>query len=88
MKRLELLQQHMPPLLERVLPESKQLNILSVGSGEGSMDVIILKIIKEELKKSDQSRNTKMLNRAIEPSEYSCGRYRATVEHLPTPLED
>ena len=87
-KSLELLQQHMPPLLEWVLPESKQLNILSVGSGEGSMDVIILKIIKEELKKSDQSRNTKMFNRAIEPSVFSCGRYRATVEHLPTPLDD
>ena len=71
-----------------MLPECGQLNILSVGSGDGEKDMIILKIIKEELQKSDQGRHMKIFNRAIEPNEYSCGLYKAAIENLPTLLDD
>ena len=82
-KQVQMLQQHMPPLIQRMLPERRQLNILSVGSAEGKKDMIILKIIKEELQKSDHGRHMKMFNRAVEPNEYSCGLYKDAIKNLP-----
>ena len=87
-KNVEILQQHMPPVIQRMLPKRQQLNILSVGSAEGEKDMIILKIIKEELQKSDHGEQIKIFNRAIEPNEYSCGLYKAAIENLLSPLED
>ena len=87
-KNVEILQQHMPPLIQRMLPERQQLNILSTGSAEGEKDMIVLKIIKDELQKSDHGQQLKIFNRAIEPNEYSCGLYKAAIENLPSPLED
>ena len=82
-KICEILEQHMPPLIKRMLPKCQQLNILSVGSGDGEIDRFIMKIIKEELQKSDHGRHMKMFNRAIEPNEYSCRLYKAAFESLP-----
>ena len=69
MKNVEILQDHMPPLIQGMFPEgdegqaseTKSLNILSVGSGEGKMDLMILKIIKEELRNSKNGRQIKQL---------------------------
>ena len=87
-KQVQMLQQHMPPLIQRMLPERQQFNILSVGSAEGKKDMIILKIIKEELQKSDHGRHMKIFNRAIEPNEYSCGLYKAAIENQPHLLHE
>ena len=87
-KQVQMLQQHMPPLIQRMLPERQQFNILSVGSAEGKKDMIILKIIKEELQKSDHGRHMKMFNRAVEPNEYSCGLYKAAIENQPHLLHE
>ena len=87
-KNIEMLQRHWPPLIQKMLPECRQLNILSVGSGEGEMDMTILKIMKEELKKSEHGCHIKIFNRAIEPNEYSCDVYKAATENLPSPLDD
>ena len=87
-KNMEILQDHMPPLIQRIIPERQQLNILSVGSGDGELDMIILKIIKKELEKSEHGRHMDIFNRAIEPSEFSCGVYKAAIENLPSPLDD
>ena len=87
-ENVEILQQHMPPLIQRMLPERQQLNILSTGSAEGEKDMIVLKIIKDELQKSDHGQQMKIFNRAIEPNEYSCGLCKAAIENLLSPLED
>jgi len=47
-----------------------------------------MKIIKKELQKTDQGRHMKIFNRAIEPNEYSCGLYEASIENLTSPLND
>ena len=47
----------------------------------------IIKIIENELQKSDQGRPMKIFNRAIEPTEYSCSVYKAAIENLPSPLD-
>ncbi|XP_078376018.1 histamine N-methyltransferase-like isoform X2 [Oculina patagonica] len=52
------------------------------------MDMEIMKIIKDESLKSEQSRFMKLFNRAIEPNEYSCGLYKAAIENLPSPLNN
>ena len=91
-KNFELLRDHIPPLIRRLtLHRSQQpsrFNILSVGAGTGEMDMEIMKIIKEELQESEQGRHMKLFNRAIEPSEYSCGLYKAAIENLPSTLHD
>ena len=52
------------------------------------MDMEIMKIVEEELQKSDQARHMKIFNRAIEPNEYSCGLYKEAIENLPNTLND
>ena len=59
-----------------------------VGSGTGEMDMEIMKIIKEELQKSEQGQHMKLFNRAIEPNQYSCGLYKAAIENMASPLND
>lgn len=89
MKMLESFQTHIPPLIQsQLVSECEQLNILSVGSAEGNMDMTILKIIKEELQKSDRGRHIKIFNRAVEPNEYMCGLYKVAIENLSSPLDD
>ncbi|XP_078356871.1 histamine N-methyltransferase-like [Oculina patagonica] len=91
MKNFELLRDHIPPLIQRNLPSCQQrsrFNILSVGSGNGEMDMEIMKIIKKELQNSEQGRHMKFFNRAIEHSEYSCGLYKDAIENLASPLND
>ena len=91
-KSFKLLEEHIPPLVQRSLAElgeqQSRLNILSVGSGSGETDVDILKIVKQELQKSEHGRHMKIFNRAIEPNEYSCGLYKAAIENLPSQLDD
>jgi len=87
-KSIEILQQHMPLLFQKLFRERQQLNILSVGSAEGEKDMMFLKIIKEELQTNDHGRYMKIFNRAIEPNKYSCGVYKAAIENLPSPLDD
>ena len=91
MKNFEILRKHIPSLIQKNLPfyqQRSRFNILSVGSGTGEMDMEIVKIIKEELQKSEQGRHTKMFNRAIEPNEYSYGLYKAAIENQVSPLND
>ena len=88
-KNYELLEEHIPPLVRVCKQQPRpRLNILSVGSGSGETDVDILKIVKEELQKSEHGRHMKIFNRAIEPNEYSCGLYKAAIGSLPSPLDD
>ena len=89
MKHTEILQKHIPTLIQRILPprDGKQFNILSVGSRHGEKDLLIVKISKEELQESDTGRFMKIFNRAIEPNEHSCGLYKAAIENLPAPQD-
>ena len=68
--------------------QERSLNILSIGSGNGQTDLSFLRVIKEELIKTDLWRNVKIFNRAIEPNLFSCGLYKAAIENLPSPLDD
>lgn len=49
-KNAEILQEHIPPIIQRMIPDSvgQTLNILSAGSGDGKIEVMILKIIEKE----------------------------------------
>lgn len=76
---------HLPSVIQRLLPlqqERSCFNVLSVGSGAGEVDMEILKIVKEELKKSPGSHRMKIFNRAIELNKYPCHLYKAAVESL------
>ena len=90
MKNTEILQEHIPASIQRMLPlhGGKQFNILSVGSGDGEKDLFIVKISKDELQKSEKGRFMKIFNRAIEPNAYSCGLYKAAIENLRASLDD
>lgn len=68
--------------------ECQELNVLSVGTSDGVMDLLVLKVIKEELAKTDLGCNVKIFNRAIEPNASACDLYRAAIENLPSPLND
>lgn len=84
-----LLQLRIPPLIdEKKIFKEQSLKVLSIGSGNGQTDLFVLKVIKEELMKTDLGHSVKIFNRAIEPNLYSCGLYRAAIENLPKPLND
>ena len=89
-KNAEILQEHIPPIIQRMIPDSvgQTLNILSAGSGDGKIDLMILKLIEEELRKSNHDRHMKIFNRAIEPNKYMCDLYKAVIENLPSSPDD
>lgn len=85
----DLIQLHIPPLIdEKKIFKEQSLNVLSIGSGNGQTDLFLLKVIKEELMKTDPGHSVKIFNRAIDPNLYSCDLYRAAIENLPSPLND
>ena len=53
----DLLQLHIPPLVQMKTLQERGLNILSIGSGNGQTDLSFLRVIKEELVKTDLGRN-------------------------------
>ena len=73
---------------QKKIPGCQELNVLSVGTSDGVMDLLILKLIKEKLAKTDLGCNVKIFNRAIEPNASACDLYRAAIENLPNPLND
>lgn len=87
-KNKEMLREHLPSLVPRMLHHSQQLNILSVGSGNGEKDLFILKTIKENLPKTGHGSQIKIFNRAIEPNSYSRGLYNTVIENLPPSFND
>ncbi|XP_068670342.1 histamine N-methyltransferase-like [Montipora foliosa] len=87
-KNKEMLREHIPSLVPRMLHHSQQLNILSVGSGNGEKDLFILKTIKENLPKTGHGSKIKIFNRAIEPNSYSRGLYNTVIENLPASFDD
>ena len=88
-KLFELLRDVLPPAIASIgydLKQQSQINILSIGSGEGKTDFEILKIIKCNFKSLKEIQGVvdpiKMLNRAIEPNQNAMDIYKAAVEHL------
>ena len=77
----------MPSVMER-LHQRPALDILSIGSGTGQMDMEILGIIKDELQRSQGRHQIKIFNRAVEPNEYPCDVYTAVVKRLNDPQLD
>ena len=88
MKNFEILRHRIPPMTLSRSQQRSSFNILSVGSATGEKDIEIMKMIKKELQKTDQGRHMKIFNRAIEPNEYSCRLYKASIENLTSPLKD
>ena len=76
------LRNHMVSAIQRLPQHRSCFNILSVGSGTGKEDVEILKIVKEELERTQGRDQTMIYNRAIELNEYACDLYKASVEML------
>ena len=84
-KNVEIMRDHMPSMIQKMLhleQERTSFNILSVGSGTGDMDLEILKIVKDELQKSQGCHQMKIFNRAIELNKYPCDLYKAAIKNL------
>ena len=80
----EMLRERLPSLVPRRLHDSQQLNILSVGSGNGEKDLLVLKVIRESLRSTE----LKIFNRAIEPNTYFCDLYNEAIANMQTPSDD
>ena len=52
------------------------------------MDMEILKIMKEELQRTQGRDQIKIYNRAIEPNEYACDLYKSAVKRVNDPQID
>ena len=84
-KNVEIMRDHMPSMIQNLLHSVEDrtiFNILSVGSGTGDMDLEILKIVKDELQKSQGCHQMKIFNRAIEINKYPCDLYKAAIKNL------
>lgn len=84
----EMLRERLPSLVPRRLHDSQQLNILSVGSGNGEKDLLVLKVIRESLRSNDNGTEVKIFNRGIEPNTYFCDLYNEAIENMLTPSDD
>ena len=84
----EMLRECLPSLVPRILHDSQQLNILSIGSGNGQKDLLVLKVIRESLRSNDNGTELKMFNRAIEPNKYFCDLYNEAIANVLTPSDD
>ncbi|XP_029199432.1 histamine N-methyltransferase-like [Acropora millepora] len=87
-KTEEMLRERLPSLVPRRLHDSQQLNILSVGSGNGEKDFLVLKVIRESLRSNDNGTEVKIFNRGIEPNTYFCDLYNEAIETMLTPSDD
>ena len=83
-KNKEQVHLYLPPVIRKILQTSlgDQLNVLSVGSGNGAIDLEILKIVQAELQKDDNYRNVKIFNRSIEPCNHYISLYKKAIENL------
>ena len=84
-KNVEIMRDHMPSMIQKLLhsvQDRTSFNILSVGSGTGDMDLEILKIVKDELERSQGCHQMKIFNRAIEINKYPCDLYKAAIKNL------
>lgn len=74
------------------LCKQKEINILSVGSGDGQTDLAIVKIVKEYIEKRKKHQGVegavKLLNRAIEPDEKALDVYENEVKSLQKDLDN
>lgn len=84
----EMLRERLPSLVQRRLHDSQQLNILSVGSGNGEKDLLVLKVIRESLRSHDKGTELKIFNRAIEPNTCFRNLYNEAIATMQTPSED
>ena len=76
------LRNDMVSAIQRLPQHRSCFNIVSVGSGTGKEDMEILKIVKEELQRTQGRDQTMIYNRAIGLNEYACDLYKASVKML------
>ena len=84
-KNVEIMRDHMPSMIQKLLhsvQDRTSFNILSVGSGTGDMDLEILKIVKDELQRSQGCHQMKIFNRAIEINKHPCDLYKAAIKNF------
>ena len=84
-KNVEIMRDHMPSMIQKLLhsvQDRTSFNILSVGSGTGGMDLEILRIVKDELQRSQGCHQMKIFNRAIEINKYPCDLYKNAIKSL------
>ncbi|KAK3705156.1 hypothetical protein QZH41_003753 [Actinostola sp. cb2023] len=89
-KSTEILRLHLQSLVRKILQTSRGLdhfNILSVGSGDGAVDIAILKIVHEEVQRDDKYQDLKIFNRSVEPSARQIHLYKKAIENLPDSMK-
>ena len=95
LKIIGVLRAHLPSAIENIFlkPNPRNdINILSIGSGHGEMDIEILKLINDEIQikreSEDPSRPIRIFNRVIEPNKFSLDLYKAALDNLPNELHN
>ncbi|XP_020909831.1 histamine N-methyltransferase-like [Exaiptasia diaphana] len=76
---------NLPTIIRSMLEDAKELsqfNILSIGSGDGTEDIKVAKIVEEELQRIEEYRDVKIFLRGIEPNEYFKSLYDKAIEEL------
>ncbi|KAK3733347.1 hypothetical protein QZH41_003612 [Actinostola sp. cb2023] len=83
-KNRDILRLHLPPHIRQILQTSQgdQFNVLSVGSGDGAIDLEVLQIVEEELQRDAKYRDMKIFNRAVEPNRHHISLYKKAIENL------
>ncbi|KXJ09850.1 histamine N-methyltransferase [Exaiptasia diaphana] len=71
---------YLPVAMEGVHITTDACRVLSIGSGDGEVDLKVLKVLKEVTKK-------RIFCRVIEPNEYSLNKYKTSIESL-SPNDD
>jgi len=84
-KMRDILRLHLPPKIRKQLQtsQSDQFNVLSIGSGDGAIDLEVLQIVEEELQRDVKYRDMKIFNRAIEPNHHHLDLYKKAIENVP-----
>lgn len=80
-----MLQNYLPSQIDKLRASrenNSELRILSIGSGTGEMDMKIVDMIAEELKRKKENQNMKIYVRAIEPNAASCLQFNEAVGKL------
>ena len=75
-KNVEIMRDHMPSMIQKLLhsvQDRTSFNILSVE---------ILRIVKDELQRSQGCHQMKIFNRAIEINKYPCDLYKDAIKSL------
>lgn len=79
----EILEIHLPVAVRNILEDNQRrdtFNVLSVGCGNGEIDLHIVEIIQKEIERHEKYKDTKIFNCAFDPNGQSISLYKQDIE--------